>query len=185
MSKNCQKLDIFFKNCQKFSFFLEKNENFWQFFEKISSFWQFFDIQMAIFQRVRTCHILGPSLTALLLHCTVVLMLRASREAVERESERTHKTLAASVIWIMWIKSLIRWKNYNICWGNSLTFQTHNVRTHFCPFLQNEWEEMLRLWLELSSLNWKYLEGIQCSKGGRVGLKMGHFGPKWDTSVTF
>ena len=64
MSKNRQKLDIFFqKTCQKFSIFskkiaignfFEKNENFGQFFfEKMSNFWRFFDIQMAIFRRVR------------------------------------------------------------------------------------------------------------------------------------
>ena len=52
MSKNCQKLDIFFKKCQKLSFF-QKNCQ-WQFvLKKIKSFWQFFDSQMAIFQRVR------------------------------------------------------------------------------------------------------------------------------------
>ena len=42
LSKNCQKLDIFFKkkkNCQKLSF--KKKDNFWH-WKKKSSFWQFF-----------------------------------------------------------------------------------------------------------------------------------------------
>ena len=49
ISKNCQKLDIFFKKIAKnFHFFLKKLT-----LEIMSSFWQFFDSQMAIFRRVR------------------------------------------------------------------------------------------------------------------------------------
>ena len=61
MSKNCQKLDIFFKKIDKIVIFfnkiaignfVEKNDNFnnfVNFFEKNVKFLQFFDIQMAIF----------------------------------------------------------------------------------------------------------------------------------------
>ena len=69
MSKNCQKLDIFFKTNVKNCLFL--NDNFGNFLKQMSSFWQLFEIQMAIFRRVSSPYPPSPDMT--LLQCSVLL----------------------------------------------------------------------------------------------------------------